>query len=152
MYENKIQLEKYIKHGIFKLHSGQTSNTLYDVKAMICDGKLPYIIGELNASIPMEIKYGNFTIVGIESAGAIIATYASYIHDWNLVIITKDNEIIGNVTGEYCLVDDVVTTENTIRKVIVLIGKDPSHIFCVVDRREISSLKINSVFKLKMQE
>ena len=152
MYENKIQLEKYIKHGKFKLHSGKTSDILYDIKAMICDGKLPYIIGELDTSIPMEIKYGNFTIVGIESAGAIIATYASYIHGWNLVMITKDNEIVGNITDEYCLVDDVVTSENSIRKAIALIGEDPKHIFCVVDRREISSLIIDSMFKPKIQK
>jgi len=152
MYENKIQLEKYIKHGKFKLHSGKTSDILYDVKAMICDGKLPYIIGELDTSIPMEIKYGNFTIVGIESAGAIIATYASYIHRWNLAIITKDNEVVGNITDDYCLIDDVATTENTIRKSIKLIGKDPKQIFCVVDRRKYPELKIDSMFKPKTDE
>jgi len=141
-----IDLNRYTKHGNFKLHSGQQSNTLYDVKAMICDNKLPYITDSLDRSLRDFIQYGNFTIVGIESAGAIIATYASHIYDWELAIVTKDNELVGNVSEDYCLVDDVVTTENTIRKAIELIGYDPKHIFCVVDRREIKSLNIDSMF------
>lgn len=140
-----MNLSGYTKHGNFKLHSGQTSNVLYDVKLMICDNKLPDIINKLIEKVDHEFVS---TFVGIETAGAIIATHAAYVLDTDLAIVTKDNELIGDIFGGYCLIDDVVTTENSIRKAIELIGYPPMNIFVVVDRRENKSLDIKSIFKV----
>lgn len=136
-----INLNRYTKHGKFKLHTGQFSDVLYDVKEMICDGKL----NEICNHIPKWYKF----YVGIESAGAIIASHlTANIGMVNLAIITKDNELIGKIEGDYCLIDDVVTTENSIRNAIKIIGKEPAIIFCVVDRRINKDLDIHSIFKL----
>jgi len=143
-----IDLSKYTHYGYFKLHSGQYSDTLYDVKEMIVDRKLPDIIH----NIVSKYKTDTFTtIVGIESAGAILATSLHFMCiTTDLAIVTKDNKLIGKVTEPYLLIDDTSTTENTIRKAIEIIGKEPEKIFVVVDRRDKdkSSLKIDSIFKV----
>lgn len=141
-----FDLTKYTKHGKFKLSSGNFSNTLYDVKEMICDGNME----EICKHIPY---YHVDTVVGIETAGAIIATYR--VGDSGLkglAFYTKDDTIAGDIYGEYSLIDDVVTTENTIRKAIKKIGREPKSIFCVVDRRTNPILKIESMFKVDLTE
>ncbi len=143
-----IDLSKYTHHGNFKLHSGQYSDTIYDVKEMICNDELPEILDYINTNLDMYIFN---TVVGIESAGSIVATqvYMSH-HDIRLASITKDDKLIGKVVEPYLLIDDVTTSENSIRKAIEIIGKEPEKIFVVVDRREEdkSSLKIDSMFRV----
>ena len=145
---HSINLGKYIHYGKFKLHSGQYSDIIYDVKEMICNDELPKILDYINTNLDM---YMFNTVVGIESAGSIIATqvYMSH-HDIRLASITKDNKLVGKVVSPYLLIDDVVSTENSIRKAIEIIGKEPEKIFVIVDRRteDKSSLKIDSIFKV----
>lgn len=143
-----IDLSKYTHYGKFKLHSGQYSDTIYDVKEMICNDELPEILDYINTNLDMYIFN---TVVGIESAGSIIATqvYMSH-HDIRLASITKDDKLVGKVVQPYLLIDDVSTTENSIRKAIEIIGKEPVKIFVIVDRRteDKSSLKIDSMFRV----
>lgn len=143
-----IDLAKYTKHGHFKLHNGQYNDTFYDIKEMICDGKLDEILWFADENL----KKAN-TYVGIESAGAIIATYVSYMNGYNnMAIITKDNELIGNVVEPYTLIDDVTTSSNSLKKAIEVVGINPKEIFVVVDRREIKAningIDIKSMFKV----
>ena len=144
-----INLSKYTKHGKFKLHSGQYSDIFYDVKEMICNDELSEILNYVETNLDLHMFN---TIVGIESAGAIIASqvYMMMMHDIRLAIVTKDNKLIGKVVEPYLLIDDTSTTENSIRKAIEIIGKEPAKIYVVVDRREQnkSSLKIDSMFRV----
>ncbi len=118
--------EKYIKHGKFKLHSGQLSDTFYDVNAMLTD-KI-----ELNKILD-EFPWQADTCVGIATGGAIIASHMSK-YSMNFAMI-KDGELKGKIEGEYCLVDDVVTTEESLRQALKIIGIKPKYIFVVLDRR-----------------
>jgi len=124
--------EKYIKHGTFKLHSGDISTKFYDVNALITEHKY---LNDIINSIPIFNCY-----VGIATCGAIIAS-----HFYSFAMV-KDGELKGKVCDEYCLIDDVVTTENSINEAIKIIGKNPKYIFVVVDRRKIKNLEIVSMY------
>lgn len=78
--------------------------------------------------------------VGIATCGAIIASH------FTPFAIVKDKELKGKIHGEYCLIDDVVTTETSITEAIKIIGKQPKCIFVVKDRRKIKTLKIQSIY------
>jgi len=62
----------------------------------------------------------------------------------------KDGELKGEIpVGEYLLIDDVTTTEASLREAIEVIGKTPSGIWVCVDRRlEDKTLKVNSIFEI----
>jgi len=127
--------KKYTKYGRFKLHSGETSDVFYDVVAYLTDNmRLVYdAIHSLCESADMW--------VGIVTGGALIAC---------------QNDSFGIVHGKrfigerrsYILIDDVVTTESSIREAIEIIGKEPKDIFCVVDRRKNPVLQIKSLYKV----
>ena len=125
--------EKYIRRGKFKLHSGGTTDTFYDVNTMLTDQDY---LEHITKHIPVCDCY-----VGIATGGAIIASQYG-----NFAMI-KDGELKGKVEGDYCLIDDVVTTESSILKAIEIIGRPPKHIFVVVDRRGRKFIKIRAMFK-----
>ena len=134
--------EKYIKRGKFKLHSGCITNIFYDVNAMLTDTKL---IWDILEELPDCKIY-----VGIATGGAIIASQAE---NWAMI---KDGELKGEVKGKYCLIDDVCTTETSLREAIKIlqekVGKYPEEIFVVVDRRrefmKIRKLHIESMYEV----
>ena len=148
--------KKYIKHGEFTLHSGQRSDTLYDVNEMLTDeGELQKIL----SAFPWQVD----TCVGVATGGAIIASHM--IKYGMHFVMVKDGELKGEIQGSYCLVDDVVTTEASIREALKIIAdsvrpsacdselspsaprvRKPRYIFVVVDRRRKKILKINSMF------
>jgi orotate phosphoribosyltransferase len=107
--------EKYIKHGKFKLHSGETSNILYDVNALLTDYNEWIKIREL-------IPYHYRTYVGIVTGGAIIASQFNqidnYHYNWAMI---KDGELKGEIKGTFCLVDDVCTTETLVDILIIFL-------------------------------
>jgi len=55
----------------------------------------------------------------------------------------------GKVEGEYCLIDDVATTENSLNEAISVIGYEPKTIFVVVDRRKEKTLNITSMYEVE---
>jgi len=126
--------ERYIKRGKFTLHSGEVSDRLYDVNAMLTDKFwLDYVLN----NVPRGFSYA-----GIATAGAIIAShFVPY-------AIVKDKELKGKLEGDYCLIDDVCTTENSLRRAIEIIGREPSYVFVVVDRRREKKMKVNSFFEV----
>ncbi len=128
--------EKYIERGKFKLHSGGTTKILYDVNAMLTDYAEWINIRE---AIPKHFS----TYVGIATGGAIIASQLNTYKEWAMI---KDGELKGKIERGYCLIDDVCTTESSIKEAIKIIGKEPKHIFVVVDRRKKKTLEIQSLY------
>lgn len=145
-----INLSKYTKHGNFRLHSGQYSGILYDVKEMICCGELDEILFYADSiKLSLSVK----TFVGIESAGAIIATYLAYMNGHNsMAIVTKKEELVGIVREPYVLIDDVCTSGNSLLNAINTVGIIPYKIFVIIDRRiekfDIHGIKIDSIFSV----
>lgn len=123
--------KKFIKKGKFKLHSGDFTDIFYDVNLMLTDYDefLKIIL-----SVPNCASY-----VGIATGGAVIA---SQFLNWAMI---KDGELKGLV-GDYCLIDDVCTTENSLKEAIKIIGKQPKNIFVVVDRRTKKTLKLIAMY------
>ena len=135
---NKKFPKQFIKKGKFKLHSGDIVDTFYDVNEMLTDNKLLCdIVEEV-----LDMAGGN-VVVGIATGGAIIASQKI---SWAMI---KDGQLKGKVVGEYMLVDDVCTTENSINEAIKIIGKKPKAIFVVVDRRKIKTLDIQSLYQIE---
>lgn len=140
-------LEKYTKKGLFKLSSGQLTDTFYDVQEMLAENL---------RRIRYQIPRGYDTYTGIATGGAILASHAVEINEKNMsypnfVIINKEDELKGKVIGKVLLIDDVVTTENSVRRALQLIPRGhETEIFCVVDRRkpELKSLKISSIYQV----
>jgi len=132
--------EKYIKKGEFVLHSGEKTQIFYDVNALLTDSG--YAL-EIIKKIPKGNHY-----VGIATAGAVLAFGASLqrlspfsmIHDGKLKGIAPDDGWI--------LIDDVTTTESSLRQAIRLVRSKPGKIFVVVDRRKEKRLNLESVFEV----
>ncbi|MBS3082299.1 hypothetical protein J4416_05245 [Candidatus Pacearchaeota archaeon] len=127
--------EEFIRRGQFKLHSGDLSNKLYDVNSMLTNEQW---FDFIKVGIPL----GDYTYVGIATAGAIIASH------FKPYAMVKDKELKGEVLGRYVLIDDVCTTERSLRDAIKIIGRLPEHIFVVVDRRTSKDLGINALFEV----
>lgn len=131
--------EKYIKKGKIKLHSGEITDTFYDVNEFLTDGdNLWRLVVQF---INKNRKYFR-TYVGIATGGAIIASQ----HIPFAMI--KDGKLIGEIKGNYGLIDDVVTTENSLKEAIKIIGFEPNDIFVVVDRRKEKTLDITSMYEV----
>lgn len=143
--------EEYIKKGRFVLHSGEITDTFYDVNRMLTSNnemckivefiKRPYKLGIviLHVGKPLFDTY-----VGIATGGALIASQFRPCK-WAMI---KDGELKGEVEGDYCLIDDVVTTENSIRDAINIIGRKPKKTFVVVDRRKNKIMEIESMYQV----
>lgn len=132
---------EYIRHGKFKLHSGDVSDIFYDVNALLTND---FYLDKILEAVPFSEHY-----VGIATGGAIIARLISREKNSKFSMI-KDRELKGNSPkGEYILIDDVVTTENSLEDAIKIISKKPESIFVVLDRRERNkNIEIYSVLEL----
>lgn len=114
---------KCLRRGVYKLHSEQTSSYIFDVLEVVTEKKFidyfqRYVVQEKH-------------LIGIEFGGSILASMSRKPYS----IVRKDGSVYGSVPDEYTLVDDVCTTENSIRTAIKLLGKEPNNIITVVDRR-----------------
>ena len=130
----------YIKKGKFKLHSGEITDTFYDVNEFLTN--MDNLIEVCSFISETRIYYD--TYVGIATGGAIIA---SQFFDFAMV---KDGELTGKVKGKYCLIDDVVTTENSLKEAIKLVGRKPKDIYVVVDRRKNKTLSVKTVCSVEV--
>lgn len=132
--------KQFIKKGKFKLHSGEITDTFYDVNEMITDSdSFDKIMDEIS-KYALDID----CVVGIATGGAILAS-----HRPAPFSMIKDKNLKGKVVGDYLLIDDVCTTENSIKEAIKIIGRKPKAIFVVVDRRNKKTLKINSMYQVQ---
>ncbi|MDO8517653.1 MAG: hypothetical protein Q7S33_06030 [Nanoarchaeota archaeon] len=132
--------EKYTKHGEFKLHSGETSNILYDVNALLTDN---FYVGEILSKIPSCPHY-----IGIATGGAIVASLISRERK-SLFSMIKDRELKGKFPlTDWILIDDVITTGSSLEEAINIIGKIPSKIVVIFDRRaKNKELEVYSIFE-----
>jgi len=134
--------EEYIKKGKFKLHSGAFSDVFYDVNSLITDKKY---FSEIINNIPLANHY-----VGIATGGAIIAMAAS-IKNSALFSMIKDAELKGKMPEDnWILIDDVATTEASLRETLKLTNSQPKEIFVAVDRRKTQDkkLKLKAMFEV----
>jgi orotate phosphoribosyltransferase len=134
-----------LTEGDYVLHSGQKSMYLFDVMKLIRD---------YDWCKEFYQFVDNDFIVGIEFGGAILATLDGGNQNEDFAIIRKDGTIYGSsIPKDYVLLDDVVTTENSLRKVMEQIynktGYYPMKIKCIVDRRnkDKKSLDIESMLE-----
>lgn len=119
---------KAYKKGKFKLHSGDESNYIFDVLEIIHDQEFLKAFREF-------IKYEDY-LVGIEFGGSILAAISGK----PFGIIRKDGTVYGDVPDNYTLIDDVVTTETSLRNAYTTLTishnfKPINQFMCVVDRR-----------------
>lgn len=119
---------KAYKKGKFKLHSGEESTYIFDVLEIIHDQEFLKAFREF-------VKYETY-LVGIEFGGSIMAALSGK----PFGIIRKDGTVYGNIPDNYTLIDDVVTTENSLRNahkslVMKYNFKPINQFMCVVDRR-----------------
>ena len=128
--------KEYIKKGHFILHSGEVTDTFYDVNAMLTDK-----LDDIKWWAMQSVRFCD-SVVGIATGGAIIAS------QFDKFAMIKDGELKGTIEGEYCLIDDVVTTENSLVDAIKIIGQEPKKIFTVVDRRKKKTLEIESMYRI----
>lgn len=129
---------KCYTEGEYTLHSGDSSNFIFDVLKVVHN---PIFINYL----PTFLKNDNH-LVGIEFGGALIAAMSGK----PFSIVRKDGTIYGSIPDNYTLVDDVVTTERSLREAIDFIDKYPYDIKCIVDRRVNETAKICSVLRYKI--
>lgn len=133
--------DEYIKRGDFKLHSGQKTDRFYDINSLITDENY---LEQIIRSLPVSNHY-----IGIATGGALIALAASRRTGAKFSMI-KDGELKGNPPiDEWILVDDVTTTENSLRDALKIVPTKPKEIYVVVDRRAKKNLKINSIYEVK---
>lgn len=135
---SKLIMEECYTEGNYTLHSGDSSNFIFDVLKVVNN---PMFIDYL----PTFFKDDNH-IVGIEFGGALIAAMSG----GPFSIVRKDGTIYGNIPDDYTLVDDVVTTEGSLREAIDFIDKYPHDIKCIVDRRAKETAKIDSILRYKV--
>lgn len=134
--------EKYIQRGRFVLHSGQKTDILYDVNALLTD--------DFYAKYVVSMIPDNGHYVGITTGGALIAAMVWESRPFSRFSMIKDGRLKGEIpSGEYLLIDDVTTTEASLREAIGTIEKKPSEIIVCMDRRlEDKTLKVNSIFEV----
>lgn len=134
--------EKHIKRGNFSFHSGSKGTILYDVNSLLTDKHFRDHV--LNA-IPFSPHY-----VGIATGGALVALLIAQQRD-ALFSMVKDKELKGEMPkGEWLLIDDVTTTESSLKDALEIIPSKPQEIFVVVDRRtpEYKTLSLASCFEV----
>ncbi len=119
---------KAYKRGKFKLHSGEESTYIFDVLEIIHDQEFLKAFREF-------VKYENY-LVGIGFGGSILAVVSCK----PFGIIRKDGTVYGDIPDNYTLIDDVVTTENSLRNAHATLTirhnfKSSNQFMCAVDRR-----------------
>ena len=140
MTKEKFPLE-FRKYGEFTFHSGGKSNVFCDVNSMLMDDSY---IRKILDSIFDSKHY-----IGIATGGAIISRLISLEKGAKCTMV-KDGELKGDSPLEdYVLIDDVVTTGNSLEEAIRIIGRNPKSIFVVVDRRRKNeNPEVYSLFEL----
>ena len=136
--------ELYTRHGEFVLHSGQKSDILYDVNALLTD---EVYFKCVFSQIPSSEHY-----IGIVTGGALMALMAHIKFPDSKFSMIKEGELVGaHPNGGWTLVDDVITTGKSLLEAISLIGTDnfPERILVALDRRpENKDPIVSSIFEI----
>lgn len=120
--------EEYIEREEKTPHSGQTSDTFYNVNSLLMENLyLRYILRH----IPANEHY-----VGISTGGALMAMAAHTQYIYSRLSIIKEGKLLGKKpSGPWYLIDDVVTTGRSLLEAISSVGSNPKEIIVAVDRR-----------------
>ena len=119
---------------------GQMSDVFYDVNELLTND---FYVRHVIHQIPESNHY-----VGIATAGAIIAGIVWFERMClSKLSMIKDGELKGEIPSEeYLLIDDVTTTEASLREAIGIIGQEPREIWVCVDRRlENKTFEVNGI-------
>jgi len=154
--------EKYkeVSGSLIKLSSGGLSYTYYDFRKLLLKENRDDLFKIINIFLDyMDDKYKNVPIVvGIYRIGGVIARF--YFPDGDdkfcvynphtdiFLINPKFKSIIKNFDNNYILIDDVITTGNTILKAMKNINKKPLEILCLKNRSELSKIKEVNIYQL----
>ena len=158
-------LKEYIKQNYmfysnddqeYTLSSGTVSNIYFDIKGLMLDPKGAKMVHEkLLELIFLYTEGRSFNVVGMELGGAQIVQYM-VARGFNGVIVRKNKKKYGlqkRMEGSIreddliVIVDDVITSGNTVREVRDLFSNRQLSIYCVIDRT--LEQKYNSLFKEK---
>ena len=137
-----IPMKECIEYGDFTLHSGDKSNWKCDLMKM----------RETFYSLTNLLQCSkNIPTVGIMTGGAFLA-YAHNPYNCGIVLPKENKVYLPQEWGDgrkVNLIDDVVTTESSIKEAIKLLKKNDiivSEIFTILDRRVYKEITIHSLF------
>jgi len=139
--------EIFVKRGNVELHSGGTSDRLYDINSMFLNDVWRE---KIIAEVPENRHY-----VGIATCGALIGQLVAERRGATFSMI-NDGELVGPRPREgYLVIDDVTTTGNSIKSAMSIllnedIGYSGADFYVVVDRRPLNQrdFDIGSMFDL----
>ncbi len=146
-----------VKHGDFVLSSGKKSSIYIDIKHAATKAEILDLISEEMEKLVRKLEYDK--IACIELGGVPIAVALSLKTKKDLVIFRKERKdygVEGDKIGEinegerFLVVEDVITTGRSVRRVVERIersGGVVAGIVAVVDRQE-SNLNVMSLLKL----
>lgn len=146
-----------VKHGDFVLSSGKRSSIYIDIKHAATKAEILDLISEEMEKLVRKLEYDK--IACIELGGVPIAVALSLKTKKDLVIFRKERKdygVEGDKIGEinegerFLVVEDVITTGRSVRRVVERIersGGVVAGIVAVVDRQE-SNLNVMSLLKL----
>ena|SRR5687768_690850 len=141
----------------FTLSSGTESNLYFDIKGLMLDPIGASMVHfELVKLITDKIQGLPYVVVGMELGGAQIVQFM-VARGWHGAIIRKNKKEHGlrkrmegyliSKHNNVVIVDDVITTGNTVEEVKDFIKSNILGTFCVIDRTP--EQKYNSLFKEK---
>lgn len=154
--------EKYkeVSNSLIKLSSGGLSFTYYNFRKLLLKENRKDLFKIVNIFLDyIDGKYYNSPIVvGIHKMGGVIARF--YFPDGNdrfcvynphtdtFLVNPKFRPIIKNFDNNYILIDDVITTGNTILKAMKNINKKPLEILCLKNRSKLLKIKEVNIYQL----
>jgi orotate phosphoribosyltransferase len=134
--------EEFIERGSRVLHSGQTSDVFYNVNAILTDD---FYLRHILNKIPRSEHY-----IGVATGGSLIALVSHVKYPESKFSMIKDGKLLGEKPAEeYILIDDVVTTGNSLLEAISILRSMPEKIIAAVDRRpENKNPEVKAVFEI----
>lgn len=143
MIKDRLIEANTVKHGKFQLASGKNSKYYVDIKDITAN---PIILAEITAEISKRISARK--IAGVELGAVPLLAAVSLELNIPYVIIRKDvrehgidKQFIGIILPdeEIDVIEDVITTGNSVLKAVDMMRKNGakiSKVICVVDREE----------------
>ena len=136
-----------IKYGDFELSSGKSSSIYIDLRSIIAHPQAMRYVAYAYMDELLELSHYDL-ILGIPYGALPIATVVAFLSETPLVYIRKEPKMHGvskNIEGEWepmqhvVIIDDVLTTGNSIAKTVVLLrsyGLVVDDAIVMVDRQQ----------------
>ena len=129
-----MDFSKFWVYGDFTLHSGAKSDRLWDAKLLLKEENkedLKEIVKTLRELIPSK-SY----VIGIKTMGAVLGKSL----EKHIIFDPKTKTLEGELPRDalYVILDDVLTTGNSVLEVIDYIGRLPESIYVLVVREDLN--------------